>query len=101
MVRDVRLEQSIRVLGTRVVVRESFGDVRAHDRLLAALLVVVAGGEGRLAEAGDGEILFFGVCGEGNAWEGFFERLYGAFEGFGCFAGGAGAGCLASDGRYG
>jgi hypothetical protein len=38
--------------------------VGAHNRLLAALLIVVACGEGCLSKAGHGEILFFGVVGE-------------------------------------
>jgi hypothetical protein len=45
--------------------------VSAHDCLLAALLIVVAGGERRLTESSDGEILSFGVCGERHDLVGF------------------------------
>lgn len=71
--------------------------------LLAALLVVVACGEGGLAEGCDGEILFFGVCGEGYVYVlmRLFERCHGALDGFDCVACDAGAGCLACDWRDG
>ena len=69
--------------------------------LLAAFFVVVSGGEGGLAEGCDGEILFFGVCGERYALVGFFEHCYGALDGFGRLAGDACAGCLACDWRDG
>lgn len=71
--------------------------------LLAAFLVVVAGDEGGLGEGCDGEILFFGVCGEGymDVLMRLFERCHGALDGFDCVAGDACAGCLACDWRDG
>jgi hypothetical protein len=97
----MRPQQRISVFAARVVVCESFADVSAHDCLLAALLIVVAGGERRLTESSDGEILSFGVCGERHDLVGFCERCHGAFGGFHCFAGDAGGCCLAREWRYG
>jgi hypothetical protein len=101
VVRNVRPQQRISVFAARVVFCESFADVRAHDCLLAALLVVVAGGERCLVKAGDGEILFFGLCGERHALVGSFERRHGAFDGSRGLAGDAGGCGLAGEWRYG
>jgi len=105
MVRDIQTQQgfSVDVLVVGVLVRARFADVCAHDRLLVAFRVVVAGGEGRLAEARDGEILFFDVVAvgeeDGFAALGFAEVGEGALEWFvGCYAGGS---RLARDGRQG
>lgn len=61
MIRNVYLQKLIGILAVGIVFCESLADVRAHYSLLATLLVVVAGGERGLAEACDGEILFFRV----------------------------------------
>lgn len=63
MVRDVQTQQGlgVDVLAIRIFVGACFADVGAHDRLLVAFGVVVAGGKGRLAEARYGQILFFDV----------------------------------------
>ena len=58
---------------------------------------MVAGGEGGLSEARDGEILFFGVCAEGCAVVRFFEDCYGALDWFDCLVGDACACRLADD----
>jgi len=70
MVGDIHAQQGLHVdiLAVRVLVGARFADVCAHDSLLVALRVVVAGGEGRLAETRHREILFFdvvAVCKEG------------------------------------
>jgi hypothetical protein len=101
VVRDVRPQQRISVFAARIGLCESFADVRAHDRLFAALLVVVACCEGCLVKAGDGEILFFGVGGKRYALMGSFERRHGALYGFHGLAGGAGGCGLACEWRYG
>ena len=56
MVLDVQTQQGlgVNVLAVRVLVGARFADVSAHRRLLVAFCVVVAGREGRLAEARDG-----------------------------------------------
>lgn len=64
---------------------------------------MVAGSKGRLAEARDGEILFFDVVAigeeDGLAALGFVEVGEGALEwGFGCYAADS---CLARDGSEG
>ena len=64
MVGNMCVHESVHVFAARVVFREGFVDESAHVRLLAALFVIVACSEGRLAEACDGEILFFGIFGE-------------------------------------
>lgn len=61
MIGNVYLQKLVGVLAVRIVFGESLADVCAHYSLLAAFLVVVAGGERGLAEACDGEILFFRV----------------------------------------
>lgn len=66
VVRNVHAQQGGRVVAVRVVLGVRLADVRAHQRLLAALLVVVALREGRLAEARHGQILFSGVQGQGE-----------------------------------
>jgi hypothetical protein len=105
MVRDIQTQQgfSVDVLVVGVLVRARFADVCAHDRLLVAFRVVVAGGEGRLAEARDGGILFFDVVAvgeeDGFVALGFAEVGEGALEWcVGCYAGGS---RLARDGRQG
>lgn len=98
----MHLHQCILVFTARVVFGKSFADERAHVRLLAALLVVVAAGERRLAESCDGEILFFGIAGKSDdVLAGLFEGRHGAFDGFDGPAGDAGDGCFACDWRDG
>ena len=58
---------------------------------------MVACGEGCLAEACDGEILFFGVCAERCALDGFIENCYGALDWFDRLAGDGSTGALTHD----
>lgn len=101
MIRNINnAQQRTSVVEIRIVVRERFADVRAHQRLLAALFVVVALRERRLAEARDGQILFVGVQGErGRGPARQAEEGQGAFHWVHCAAAGdAAQGCLPRDG---
>jgi hypothetical protein len=63
VIQDIQTQQllGIYIFVVGILFGVRFADVCAHDRLLVAFGVVVAGGEGRLAEARDGQILFFDV----------------------------------------
>ena len=101
VVRHVGVRPGLGLVDVRVFVRQRFADERAHVGLLAAFSVVVALGEGGLAEARYGQILFFRVPGEADAGMALFEDAEGtAGGGWGWFRVG-GEGCLAGYWRYG